>query len=138
MTLKTILTACTLLLFLVSCNSTSEKENKTTTSRLTEHTDPLKSLAIGDKVPNDKVCMVNDAYMGVEQIPVPVSGKTYYGCCDMCVDKLNSIDEARIAIDPYSGNPIDKSEAFIVLSNSQGSVTYFESESNYKAFTKRL
>lgn len=82
--------------------------------------------------------MVNNAYMGVEQMPVPVSGKTYYGCCDMCVDKLNTIDEARIAIDPYSGNPIDKSGAFIVLSNAQGSVTYFESESNYKAFSKRL
>lgn len=135
MTLKSTLSACTLFLFLVSCNSTSEKENKTTTPKLSEYIDQSKSIAIGDKVPNDRVCMVNDAYMGIEQIPVPVSGKTYYGCCDMCVDKLNTIDKARIAIDPYSGNPIDKSEAFIVLSNSKGSVTYFESESNYKAYT---
>lgn len=82
------------------------------------------------------VCMVNDAYMGKPQIPVPVNGKTYYGCCEMCVDKLNNIESARIAIDPYSGNPVDKSEAYIVLMNPQGAVAYFESESNYSAFKK--
>lgn len=82
------------------------------------------------------VCMVNDAYMGVAQIPVPVNGKTYYGCCEMCVDKLNNIESARIAIDPFSGNQVDKSEAFIVVTNTQGAVAYFESEANYSAFKK--
>ncbi len=82
------------------------------------------------------VCMVNDAYMGKPQIPVPVNGKTYYGCCQGCVDKLNNLESARIAIDPYNGNPVDKSEAYIVLLNQQGAIAYFESESNYKAFTK--
>jgi len=82
------------------------------------------------------VCMVNDAYMGVAQIPVPVNGKTYYGCCQGCVDKLNNLESARIAIDPYSGNPVDKSEAYIVLMNPQGAVAYFESETNYSAFKK--
>lgn len=82
------------------------------------------------------VCMVNDAYMGVAQIPVPVNGKTYYGCCQGCVDKLNNLESARIAIDPYSGNPVDKSEAYIVLMNTQGAVAYFESETNYSAFKK--
>ncbi|MEQ8472640.1 hypothetical protein RT717_01365 [Imperialibacter roseus] len=82
------------------------------------------------------VCMVNDAYMGKPQIPVPVNGKTYYGCCQGCVDKLNNLESARIAIDPFSGNPVDKSEAFIVVTNTQGAVTYFESEANYNAFKK--
>lgn len=82
------------------------------------------------------VCMVNDAYMGKPQIPVPVNGKTYYGCCEMCVDKLNNIESARIAIDPFSGNQVDKSEAFIVVTNTQGAVAYFESEANYNAFKK--
>lgn len=82
------------------------------------------------------VCMVNDAYMGKPQIPVPVNGKTYYGCCEMCVDKLNNLESARIAIDPFSGNPVDKSEAFIVVTNPQGAVAYFESEANYNAFKK--
>jgi YHS domain-containing protein len=82
------------------------------------------------------VCMVNDAYMGKLQIPVPVNGKTYYGCCQGCVDKLNNLESARIAIDPFSGNPVDKSEAYIVLMNPQGAVAYFESEANYNAFKK--
>lgn len=34
----------------------------------------------GDKVPNNLVCMVNDAYMGKEQLEVPFDGKMYYGC----------------------------------------------------------
>ena len=74
--------------------------------------------------------------MGKLQIPVPVNGKTYYGCCEMCVDKLNNIESARIAIDPFSGNQVDKSEAFIVVTNPQGAVAYFESEANYSAFKK--
>ncbi|WP_339790050.1 hypothetical protein [uncultured Imperialibacter sp.] len=82
------------------------------------------------------VCMVNDAYMGKPQIPVPVNGKTYYGCCQGCVDKLNNLESTRIAIDPFSGNPVDKSEAYIVLLNQQGVVAYFESESNYTEFSK--
>ncbi len=46
------------------------------------------------------VCMVNDAYTGVTQIPVPVNGKTYYGCCQGCVDKLNNMESPKMAIDP--------------------------------------
>ncbi|MFH6985356.1 hypothetical protein [Marinoscillum luteum] len=96
----------------------------------------LTSDEIKTPVDPSLVCMVNDAYMGVAQIPVPVNGKTYYGCCQGCVDKLNNLESARIAIDPYSGNPVDKSEAYIVLMNPQGAVAYFESEANYNAFKK--
>jgi YHS domain-containing protein len=84
------------------------------------------------------VCMINDAYMEVTQIPVPVNGKTYYGCCQGCVDKLNNMESTRMAIDPCSGNPVDKSEAYIVLTNPQGAVAYFKSESNYNAFKNNL
>ena len=45
--------------------------------------------AVGDQVPARQVCMVNDAYMAKDQIPVPVNGKIYYGCCQMCVRTLN-------------------------------------------------
>ncbi|WP_246054093.1 MULTISPECIES: hypothetical protein [Antarcticibacterium] len=45
---------------------------------------------VGDHVPNELVCMVNNAYMGKSQMPVPVNGKTYYGCCEMCVGKLTN------------------------------------------------
>lgn len=83
------------------------------------------------------VCMVNDTYMGKPQIPVPVNGKTYYGCCQGCVDKLNNEQTARMSKDPFSGKQIDKSQAFIVLMNQQGKVSYFESKDNYIAYTKK-
>ena len=42
------------------------------------------------QLPYDLVCMVNDTYMGEKQIPVPVGEKVYYGCCEMCKDKLRN------------------------------------------------
>lgn len=79
------------------------------------------------------VCMVNDAYMGgKKQIPVPVGDKVYYGCCEMCVDKLHNENEARFGEDPVTGEAVDKSEAFIVLKpGSDSEVLYFKSEDNY-------
>ena len=75
--------------------------------------------------------------MGTPQIPIPVNGKTYYGCCEMCVEKLNNTDDARIAIDPFSGKPVDKSEAYIILVNTRGEVAYFESEINAQKFSEK-
>lgn len=76
--------------------------------------------------------MVNDAYMGVDQIKVPVAGKMYYGCCEMCVDKLNNLESVRYGTDPYTGQSVDKADAFIVLkSKATGAVFYFESEETY-------
>ncbi len=89
---------------------------------------------LGDHIPNELVCMVNNAYMGAPQIPVPVDGKTYYGCCDMCVGKLNNDENARMGKDPLSGNMIDKSQAYIVLTSKDGAVAYFESEDSYKKY----
>lgn len=91
---------------------------------------------VGDHVPSELVCMVNNAYMGKPQMPVPVDGKTYYGCCEMCVGKLNQEESSRMGTDPFSGKQVDKSEAYIVLSGEDGRVNYFESESTYKASKK--
>ncbi|SHF42499.1 hypothetical protein SAMN05444483_10156 [Salegentibacter echinorum] len=92
---------------------------------------------VGDKLPNDLVCMVNDAYMAKPQIPVPVNGKTYYGCCEMCVGTLNNEESARMATDPQTGERVDKTEAFIVLLDANGRVGYFNSEVNYTAYAKK-
>lgn len=46
--------------------------------------------------------------MGKTQIPVPVNGKTYYGCREMCVGKLTNDETARIELDPFSKKPVDK------------------------------
>tara|TARA_R110002050_G_scaffold200990_2_gene336063 strand:- start:398 stop:826 length:429 start_codon:yes stop_codon:yes gene_type:complete len=92
---------------------------------------------VGSQVPNKLVCMVNNAYMGKPQMPVPVNGKTYYGCCQMCVGTLNNNETARTAIDPFSGKSVDKTEAYIVLVKKEGDVAYFESKENYLKYNNK-
>jgi YHS domain-containing protein len=95
------------------------------------------SYAVGDHVPTKQVCMVNDAYMAKDQIPVPVNDKTYYGCCQMCVKTLNEQETARIGTDPLTGEKVDKTEAYIVLLKDDGTVGYFKSEENYMTYKAR-
>ena len=93
-----------------------------------------KVAASIESIPTKQVCMINDAFMGKDQIPVPVNNKVYYGCCEGCVDKLTNMPETRYAIDPFSGEKVDKADAFIAMNpNSGGSVSYFESKENYLA-----
>ena len=83
------------------------------------------------------VCMMNNAYMGVEQIPVEVDGKTYYGCCEGCKTTLKINAQARTATDPFSGKAVDKASAFIApMPNGGQKVLYFESKENYEGFLK--
>lgn len=84
------------------------------------------------KVQSSFVCYVNNNYMGKEQIPVEVDGKTYYGCCMGCVGNLKKNRAPRYARDPLTGNEVDKATAYIVLKpNGNGKVLYFQSEENY-------
>ena len=133
----TIILASYLIFIFIGCKAGNEKDRvviskkQTTTSIQTKDS---KSTMVGSVVPTDEVCMVNDAYMGKLQIPVPVNGKTYYGCCKMCVKTLNENKLSRTAVDPYNNKRIDKSEAFIVLVDESGKVAYFESEDNFKKY----
>lgn len=87
------------------------------------------------KVESNLVCYVNDKYMGKEQIPVEVDGKTYYGCCKGCVINLQNNREVRYAIDPLTNKEVDKATAYIVIkSGTDGEVQYFESEQNYQKY----
>jgi len=86
------------------------------------------------RVPTEQVCMVNDAFMAKKQIPIPIQGKTYYGCCQMCVSTLTNDADARQAIDPINGHAVDKATA-IIGALPDGKVVYFESEMNLKAYT---
>ena len=88
------------------------------------------------KISPEKVCMVNDAFMGKPQIEVPVNGKMYYGCCNMCVGKLNNSEAIRTAKDPYTEEAVDKASAFIVLDpdSDQDAVLYFKNQKNYLKF----
>ena len=84
--MKTTLRNTSLIIFssviLYACN-TDKPKNETQTQTMADQMKATSSdgkYAKGDKVPNETVCMVNDAYMGKKQIEVPHDGKTYYGC----------------------------------------------------------
>ena len=102
----------------------------------------MSSMPQAEKIPMPEaplkasfVCMMNNAYMGVEQIPVEVDGKTYYGCCEGCKTTLKNNMQARIATDPFSGNTVDKASAFIApMPNGGQKVLYFESKENYQKY----
>jgi YHS domain-containing protein len=84
----------------------------------------------------DKVCMMNDRYMGTAQIPVDVNGKRYYGCCAMCKERLARDRRARVALDPVSGKEVDKAAA-LIAKRPDGSVLYFENEANLEKYRAR-
>ena len=90
----------------------------------------------GDNVPNSLVCMVNDTYMGKEQLKVLFEGKTYYGCCKMCQEKIPNDESVRYATDPYTLAKVDKANAYIILIGDNGEVAYFENKNNYENFKK--
>lgn len=118
-------------LTLYSCNESKTAEVGTTfTASATPTT--------GEIVPNDYVCMVNNAYMGKKQLEVDFEGKTYYGCCEDCKTKIPQQENARVALDPVSGNEVDKSEAVIAIADSYDNVLYFENEENYKTYFQNL
>jgi YHS domain-containing protein len=88
------------------------------------------------KVENHLVCMVNNQFMGKDQIPVAVEGKTYYGCCEMCKERLAKDAASRAAVDPVSGNTVDKAKA-VIAALPDGSVLYFENEKTMEQYGKK-
>ncbi|HKH48638.1 MAG TPA: TRASH domain-containing protein [Thermoanaerobaculia bacterium] len=85
-----------------------------------------KAHATLKRVETKKVCMINNQVFEKDQIPVEVEGKTYYGCCEMCKERLAKDPASRQAVDPVTGKTVDKATAVIgVLPD--GKVLYFES-----------
>lgn len=87
------------------------------------------------RVETKKVCMVNNQVFDKDQIPVTVEGKTYYGCCEMCKDRLTKDAAIRSAVDPVSGKPVDKATA-VIGALPDGKVLYFESEATFGQYGK--
>ena len=87
------------------------------------------------RVEAKKVCMVNNAVFEKDQIPIAVEGKTYYGCCDMCKERLAKDAEARTGVDPVTGKKVDKATA-VIAALADGTVLYFESEETFKKYGK--
>jgi YHS domain-containing protein len=86
------------------------------------------------KVEPSLVCMINDTLFETKQIPVEVDGKTYYGCCSGCEAALKSDPSSRTAIDPVSGNEVNKATA-IIGADEKGKTYYFENEENLMSYT---
>lgn len=82
------------------------------------------------------VCMVNNQYMGREQIPVVVDKRTYFGCCPMCKERLERDATLRSAIDPVSRRPVDKAAA-VIGKTAKGDVLYFENHENLQRYAAR-
>ena len=85
------------------------------------------------QVESKKVCMINERFMDKDQIPVVVDGKTYYGCCEMCKERLAKDASKRSAVDPVSGKTVDKAKA-VIGADAEGKVYYFENEANLKKY----
>lgn len=88
------------------------------------------------KAETKKVCMVNDTLFEKDQIPVAVEGKTYYGCCAMCKERLAKDAEIRSAVDPLTGKKVDKATA-VIAARADGSVLYFESEETLAKYKQK-
>lgn len=86
-----------------------------------------------ERVENSRICMPMNKLFQDEQISVTIEGKTYYGCCQGCVNKLKKNPATRTAIDPVSEKKVNKAEA-VVGANPDGKVYYFESVANMKKF----
>ncbi len=115
-----------LIFFLSSTNASSDQE-------VVKEAQTQQTSA---EIPKEEVCMVNDAFMGKSQIEVPVNGKMYYGCCNMCVKRLNESEEIRSAKDPFTKEIVDKASAYIVLDpdSDQDEVLYFKDQTTYQKF----
>ena len=84
-------------------------------------------------VESNFVCMINDRSMANEQIPVPIDGKTYYGCCPMCKERLAKDEASRYAVDPVSGKKVDKAKA-VIGALPGAAVLYFENQKNFDRY----
>ncbi len=86
------------------------------------------------KVETKYTCMVNNTVFPKVQIPTVVEGRTYYGCCEMCAEKLANNEAIRKTIDPVSGKDVDKATAVIGV-DKRGKAYYFENDKNLQAFS---
>lgn len=79
------------------------------------------------------VCMMQDSLQVKPGVPIDYGGKTYYGCCPMCAEKMKA-DPVRYmkSKDPVSQGIVDKATALIF--GHDGKAFYFESEANRRTF----
>jgi YHS domain-containing protein len=82
------------------------------------------------------VCMPQNKVFDRKMLSVNIAGKTYYGCCENCIDLLqNETEKYAYAIDPVTGEKIDKAKAFIL--EMKGNALYFATEENARKFAEK-
>ncbi len=93
----------------------------------------LMMAATGNVDKKEYVCMMQDMVLGKPGIPIQFEGRTYYGCCEMCKEKIKTEPQKyTTALDPVSQKPVDKASSFIY--SVDGSAYYFTTEANRKTF----
>lgn len=126
-------------LMLAACSTPRQPAPPATTSGVSTGLpayQPFAAMTL-TRVEPKKVCMINEKVFVNDQIAISVGGKTYYGCCEMCKTALAEDASKRTATDPVSGRSVDKADA-VIGADAQGSVYYFESEANLRAFRPRV
>src|SRR5690554_3931710 len=134
--MKIILYALMILATLTSWSGNSNETSKKKEQNVTDSNPNVFNK--GDIVPNDLVCMVNNEYMGKKQFEVEFEGKTYYGCCQMCKERIPKDESVRVAIDPLSKKQVDKATALIAVTDDRGEVSYFENKATYTNYIKQF
>ena len=91
--------------------------------------------AVVSPVDHVQVCMVTNRVLGRPQLAVEFEGKTYYGCCPVCVGRIQHDRRVRYSVDPLTGAEVDKARAFIV-EGPGGAALYFESADTAAEFAR--
>ncbi|WP_339840982.1 hypothetical protein [uncultured Maribacter sp.] len=129
-------------LLLLSCSNkkkeVAESASQANVEASIKINEAMSSAQSYEIVPSEKVCMVNNRFMGVPQIPIEANGTTYYGCCENCVEKLQkNLDDVRFGSNPLNDSKVDKASAIIVQDKSSGSVFYFASQEDAQSFINK-
>jgi len=136
--LKYIFILLPLVVLQFACSSKSDKFQATVQQASSKEVQDGFSTQELEIVDNEKVCMVNDRFMSVKQIPIAVDGITYYGCCQNCVKQIqDNLGYVRYSKDPISGKKVDKAHAIIVQNKEDGTVQYFESNASAQTYMKQ-
>src|SRR5438093_11926943 len=91
--------------------------------------------ASGNVEKREYVCMMQDMVLTRPGIAIQYEGKTYYGCCEMCKQKIkNEPGKYTKATDPVSKKPVDKAESFVY--GIEETAYYCSSEANRKTFAE--
>lgn len=96
---------------------------------------PAAYSASGNIDRREYVCMMQDMVLTKPGIAIKYAGKTYYGCCEMCKEKIRvNPKKYTRSLDLVSRKPVDKARAYVYGLN--GDAYYFSSEANRRTFAK--